>query len=257
MRRLPINLIAASLTNAAFGLTNPDFEAVPFPAGWTVTGAPVAVAGIAPGSVNGVRFTAAGQALRQTVAWPADWHVECHFAIRSTTARAFSVIVDAGAANAINLRYEGGTFAVFNGSGWSALSALGTVTPSVDANSDGDLADAGDTRNVYRLRITGHGWGAAGATYDVQVSGANGAAFTRSATGLGFYQIANAAVNARPSAVKFGTEFGSNPGWWLDDVASQDEVPPPDLPEIAWIVGGNPKVTLVFPGVFDSHSPSH
>lgn len=238
--RVPRSLFSAALlpvlAGSAAALTNPDFEAVPFTSGWTVTGAPVAVTGIAPGSRNAVRFTATGQALRQPVTWPADWHVECHFAIRSTSARAFSIIVDAGTANAINLRYESGAFAAFNGSGWSALTALGTVTPSVDANGDGDLADAGDTRNVYRLRITGHGWGAAGATYDVQVSDANSPAFTRSATGLAFYQIANAAANARPSSLKFGTEFGSNPGWWLDDVSSHDDNPPADPPEIAWLV---------------------
>ena len=180
-------------------LTNPDFESTPFSTGWTLTGAPVSITGIAPGSLKGVRFSTSGQAMRQTVTWPADWFVECYFATRVTTARAFSVIIDAGASNAINFRYENGAFAAFNGSGWSALNALGTVTPSVDANGDGDLADAGDTRNVYRLRITGHGWGAAGATYDVQVSDANDSAFTRSASGLAFYQIANAAVNARPS----------------------------------------------------------
>jgi hypothetical protein len=206
----------------------------------------VAVAGIAPGSPHAVRFSATGQALHQPVTWPADWHVECHFAIRSTSARAFSVIVDAGTANAVNLRYEGGAFAAFNGSGWSTLSTLGTVTPSVDANGDGDLADAGDTRNVYRLRITGHGWGAAGATYDVQVSDAGSTAFARSATGLALYQIANAAANARPSSVKFGTEFGSNPGWWLDDVASHHEVPPPDRPEIGWLVATISSLAMAF-----------
>jgi hypothetical protein len=235
--------LLAIITGNTVALTNPDFEAAPFSSGWTVTGAPVSVTGIAPDSLKGVRFTASGQAMRQTVTWPADWFVECYFATRVTTARALSVIIDAGTVNAINFRYENGSFAAFNGASWSTLPALGTVTASVDANADGDLADAGDTKNVYRLRITGHGWGAAGATYDVQVSDANGTAFTRSVSGLAHYQVANSAITNRPSAVKFGTEFGSNPGWWLDDVSSQDEVPPAELPEIAWLIASPENVT--------------
>jgi hypothetical protein len=226
----------AMLTASASALTNPDFEAATFSTGWTLTGAPVSVTGIAPDSPKGVRFSASGQAMRQTVAWPADWYVECYFATRVTTARAFSLIVDAGAVDAINFRYENGSFAAFNGASWSTLPALGTVTGSVDANANGDLGDAGDTKNVYRLRITGHGWGAVGATYDVQVSDANGTAFIRSVSGLAFYQVANSAITNLPSAVKFGTEFGSNPGWWLDDVASHEENPSTEAPEIGWLV---------------------
>ncbi len=227
-------IASAILSGPVLALTNPDFEAAPFSSGWTVTGAPAAVAGIAPGSTTGARFTASGQALAQTVVWPADWHVECYFAIRSTTARAFSLILNGSGGTMLNLRYEGSGFAAFNGSSWTALPALSAVTASVDANADGDLADAGDTKNVYRLRITGHGWGAAGANYDVQVSDANGTAFTRTAAGLTIYQTPALPVSGRPTQVKFGTEFGSNPGWWLDDVSSHDEVPPAEVPEFAW-----------------------
>jgi CotH kinase protein/Lamin Tail Domain len=243
-----IPLIAMlALCSPASALTNANFEATPFSAGWTSTGVPAGVAGIAPDSVRGVRFTAGGQALRQAVAWPADWYVECFFAIRSTTARAFSLIIEAGASNAVNFRYEAGAFAAFNGTGWSALGALGAVTPSIDANGDGDLADVGDTKNVYRLRITGRGWGAAGATYDVQVSEANSTAFARTASGLTFYQVAGAAGTARPTSIKSGSEFGSNPGWWLDDVSSHEEQPPADPPVIAWLVASPEQVAAGAP----------
>lgn len=235
------------LAVSAKALTNPDFEATPFSAGWSLIGAPAAVAGIAPGSTQGVRFTASGQALAQAVAWPADWHVECYFAIRSTTGRAFSLILNGTGGTMINLRYEAGAFAAFNGAAWTSLPGLGTVSASTDANSDGDLADAGDTRNVYRLRVTGHGWGAVGANYDVQISDANGTTFTRSASGLTIFQIASLPVSARPTQVRFGTEFGGNPGWWLDDVASQDEVPLPELPEIAWLVASPENVSAGTP----------
>ena len=242
----PLAFLAFAAGHAT-ALTNPDFEATPFSSGWTVTGAPVAVAGIAPGSTTGARFTASGQALAQTVAWPADWHVECWFAIRSTTTRAFSLIFNGSGGTMLNLRYEAGSFAAFNGASWTALPALGTVTASVDANADGDLADAGDTKNVYRLRVTGHGWGAAGANYDVQVSDANGAGFTRSVMAQTIYQTAALPVSARPTQVKFGTEFGSNPGWWLDDVSSHDEVPPAESPEIAWLIASPENVTAGAP----------
>ncbi len=244
-RRFCATLAACSacLAGSAFALTNPNFESVPFSSGWSLTGSPVSSAGIAPGSVTGVRFTGSGQAMVQSVTWPADWHLECYFAIRQTTARAFALSFGGTGGVIVSLRYEAGAFAAFNGSSWSSLPALGTLAASVDANNDGDPNDLSDTKNIYRLRVTGHGWGAPGATYDVQVSEANDPALTRTASGLTFFQnVSPAAVLA--TSVKFGTEFGNNPGWWLDDTASQDEIPPAALPEIAWLIANPENVSL-------------
>ena len=232
----------SALSLPALALTNPGFEAVPFSTGWSVTGSPVSVPGLVPGSGKGVQFTSTGQALIQTTAWPADWWLECYFAIRQTTARAFALSFSGPGGVIVSLRYEGGAFAAFNTSTWSALPALGTVAASIDANNDGDLTDPGDTANVYRLKVTGRGWGAAGATYDVQVSDANRTDFTRAVSGLVFYQNVSPS-STRPTSVKFGTEFGSNPGWWLDEVASHEEAPLSDPPEIAWLTASPENVS--------------
>ncbi len=218
---LPIFAFALLLDHAS-ALTNSNFEATPFSTGWTVTGAPVVTPGLRAGSAQGARFTGSAQALTQNVVWGADWYLDCFFAIRSTTGRAFSLIVYNGANIVVSLRYEAGNFSTFDGTSWGSGLGLGTCTASVDANADGDLDDAGDTKNVYHLRITGHGWGTGAANYDVEVSDANDAAFTRVATGVTRYQNVSA-TTVVPTSIAFSTQFGTNPGFWLDDVFSHQE----------------------------------
>ena len=212
----------ALLLCRADALTNSNFEATPFSTGWTVAGAPVVTPGLRAGSLQGARFTGAAQALSQNVVWGADWYLDCYFAIRSTTGRAFSLIIYNGANIVVNLRYEAGTFATFDGTSWGSGLGLGTCTASVDANADGDLDDAGDTKNVYHMRITGHGFGTAAANYDVEISNANDAAFTHIAAGLARYQNVSG-TTVVPTSVAFSTQFGTNPGFWIDDVFSHQE----------------------------------
>ena len=223
-------LLLALLAGRASALTNSTFEATPFSTGWTVVGAPVVTPGITPGSVQGARFTAVGQSLAQSVTWGAEWQLDNYFAIRSSAAaRTYSLIIGIGGNNGINLRYgEGGGFAVFNGqtSAWVALPALGTISASVDGNSDGDFLDAGDVKNTYRIRIIGHAFGTAGWNYEIYVSEANSTEFTRSVGGLTTYQNVTGA-SAFPTSITYGTVNGSNPGFWLDEVKSHDELPAP------------------------------
>ena len=251
------------LSRSALALTNGNFEASPFSSGWTVTASPVATPGIAPGSAQGARFSATGQALSQAVAWGAEWSLENYFAIRSTGVRAYSCIIGLGAqASGLNLRYEAGAFSMYSVSAaaWVPLPALGALLASTDANADGDLDDAGDTKNVYRIRITGHSFGTAGWNYEIALSDANSSTFTRSVTNLTTFQNASGAANF-PTLIKYSAEFGSNPGYWIDDVKSHEDALPairsffttagniggPGLPasaQLSWVVDGADAVSI-------------
>ena len=253
------------LSGSAAALTNGFFEATPFSTGWTLTGAPAAMAGIAPGSTQGARQTATAQAISQTVAWGAEWSVENYFAIRSTPSRAYSHIIGLGGqTTGINFRYEAGAFAVFNStlSAWVSLPALGTILPSTDANADGDLADAGDTKNVYRIRIMGHAFGTAGWNYEIVLSEANSTEFTRGVANLTIFQNASGAT-LFPTLINYSSQNGSCPGYWFDDVKSHEDLPQPPtirsflttagnisgpgLPasaQLSWVVDGSDAVSI-------------
>ncbi len=207
-------------------LINGGFEATPFSTGWSVIGVPQPSPGLVVGSTQAARFSGGGQALTQTVAWGGEWHVDAYIAVKVATTRQFSLIIYNGASAIVNVRYEAGAWATFNGTAFINEPSLGSMVGSVDANNDGDLNDAGDTKNVYRMRLTGRGFGSAGAMYDLQLSDANGSTFTKSVVGMTRWQTVSGATTF-PNGVKFGSEFGSNPGWWLDEVTQHVEAPPP------------------------------
>lgn len=216
-----IPAIPAALLSCAFALgspTNGSFEDTPFSSGWTNSGA-VLTSGFAPGSSQAARFTGSGQSLRQSVSWSDNWHLDCYFMVQETIDRQFSLIIEtANGVTALNLRYQDG-WQAFSG-GWGPIFDLGPLLPSADHNHDGDCDDAGEMKNVYRLRVTGHAWGTPSPTYDLALSSANETAFASTVTGLSRYQ--SAPTTTTPTSIKFSTEFGSNPGFWLDDVSSHE-----------------------------------
>lgn len=226
---------------SASALNNGNFEATPFSTGWTLVGTPAVMPGIAPASVQGARHTATGQEMKQTVTWGAEWSLENYFAVRNTASRQYSLIIALGTANTgINLRYEAGAFAVFNStlSAWVPLPTLGTLLPSLDANADGDLADVGDTKNIYRIRVTGHAFGTASWNYEIALSEPNSTEFTRSVANVTVWQTASGATNF-PTLINFSTLNGSNPGYWFDDVKSHEDVPPPPVINSFLTTAGN------------------
>jgi hypothetical protein len=227
MSFLKIASLALLASPAVHGaLTNANFEVSPFNSGWNVTGSPVAFSpGLLAGSNQGARFSATGQALNQSVTWGADWYVDFYAAVRSTTSRQLSLIVSGSTGNMVNLRYEAGMFATFNGTAFVSEPSLGGLTASIDANNDGDLEDAGDTKNVYHIRLTGRNFGSSAANYDISVSDANSVAFTKTVSGITRWQSQNI-TSGPPANIRFGSEFGSNPGWWLDEVSQHAEAPP-------------------------------
>lgn len=234
-KAVAISLLALTNAQAQSSLTNGDFEASPFDSGWTNAGA-VATPGFAPGSSQAARFTGGGQSLAQSINWGKDWHLETSFMVRQTSNRQFSLIIETGAGiSSLNLRYQNG-WQAFSG-GWGTAFTLGDVLPSIDQNNDGDCDDAGDTKNVYRLRVTGHDWGTPSASYDLSLSGANATTFTSTAFGLDRFQATPS--SATPSGFKFGTEFGSNPGFWIDDISSHDSPSGPAPSILSFVAKGN------------------
>jgi hypothetical protein len=226
-----VNLNATRLVTGAQMLVNPDFEATPFDSGWVTGTNVIRQGGFAPGSANAVRLVGEGQRVGQNVVCSSDWYMEAFFAVGDTATEneVFSVylntisdIFNAGATR-LRLRYQNGQFLI----GANALPDLGTLLPSVDANADGDLNDAGDTRNVYRLRIIGRGWGAGGSTADVELSEPNSPNLDRVVAGLSI----NSAGGA-PTALAFDSMSAGSPGFWVDDARLIIGLPAPRQPRI-------------------------
>lgn len=240
MKILPF-LAFIGCAHAQTPIANGNFESDPFDSGWTNTGA-VTVDGFALGSSQGARFTGSGQSLKQSVSWEGNWHLDFFFIVRESDDRQFALIIETGnGATALNLRYdesEGGWFAFSNG--WGSPFDLDPVLPSVDVNGDGDVDDDGEVRNVYHMRVTGRDWGNPWATYDLALSDANGTEFVSNVTGLSRYQAAPAvaptALGVTPTGFNFSTEFGGNPGYWLDDVSSHLDNPAGPSPTISYFV---------------------
>ena len=244
MKTLPLTILvyAACGTLPAGAqdlLANGNFEADPFDVGWVQLGA-APFAGFAPGSTRAAAFPAASRIGQNIPAPSANWQLDFYFAVKSTTNRAFSLAVNTTANSAgntnvatINLRYQSGQFNTFSGplNAWSSDLGLGSIAFSTDANADGDFDDAGDLRNVYRMRLTGTGWGSGNGTYRIQLSNANEATFSRTTTDLNRYQ--NGSGNtALPQAILFNSAFGSNPGFYVDDVTFEN-IALPDDPNLA------------------------
>jgi hypothetical protein len=232
---LALALLTAAPAAAQDLLTNGNFEADPYDNGWAQLGA-TQFGGLAPGSTKAVSFPALSRIGQNLTGASANWQLDFYFAVKNTTNRAFSLSVNATANSAantsvatINLRYQSGQFNTFSGplNAWSSDLGLGSVAFSTDANNDGDFDDAGDVKNVYRMRLTGSGWGTGNGTYKIQLSNANETTFSRTTTDLNRYQ--NGSGNtAVPGAFIFNSLFGSNPGFYVDDVTFENIVLPDD-----------------------------
>ena len=237
MKRLT-TLLLASLAPAVAQdiLTNGNFEADPFDSGWVQLGA-TPFGGLAPGSTRAASFptlSRIGQDLAGASAATANWQLDFYFAVQNTTNRAFSLSVTTtpGSANntnvaTINLRYQSGQFNAFSANSWGSDLGLGTIAHSTDANADGDFDDPGDVKNVYRMRLTGTGWGTGNGTYRIQLSNANETTFSRTTVDLSRYQNGSGNLSV-PQAFLFNSAFGTNPGFYVDDVTFENIVLPDD-----------------------------
>ncbi|MEP4077248.1 beta strand repeat-containing protein [Haloferula sp.] len=141
---------------------------------------------------------------------------EFDFAVKDTTDRALTVLhFAAGSASHVNIRYQGGVWSAFDGA-WQPLANLPAITASEDNNGNGSLDDPGDVKEIYTLRLTGTGWGTATPTFGVELFNAAGSSLG-SDTGLSFFQ--NSLPVGGLGSFTATCEFGTNPGWWIDDVA--------------------------------------
>lgn len=208
-------------------LANGNFEADPFDTGWVQLGA-VPFGGLAPGSSRATAFPTLSRIGQNLTGATADWQLDFYFAIRNTTNRAFSLAVtttpgSAGNTNVatINLRYQSGQFNTFSANSWGSDLGLGSVDFSSDANDDGDFDDPGDVKKVYRMRITGSGWGTGNGTYRIQLSNANETTFSRTTVDLNRYQNGSGNLSV-PQAFLFNSAFGSSPGFYVDDVSFEN-----------------------------------
>lgn len=112
----------------------------------------------------------------------------------------------------INLRHQGGTWWAYSG-GWQELSLPGLA---VDV--------------WYHLRITCKGWGASGASYDLELSDAGGTEFTSSVMDLGLFEDGDPSATTAGS-FSFSAHWGNSPGFDLDNVTVETIEP---------VVGGPP-----------------
>lgn len=198
-----------------------------------------AVPGILPGSATAAYLDSVGSTtttLSQNLATPlADFDLLADFAIRQTANRAFNLLLNTSNGQ-INLRYEAGIWAAFNGTAWQTLIDM-SATPlmaSVDSTFDGDFLDAGESFTAYKLHITGSGWGTPAPSYQLEIQNAAGTVIASGASAFTVFQ--GAPTTAGLNSVNFTNQAGNNPGFWVDDVKLAAVVPGGELRITAFTV---------------------
>lgn len=206
-------LLAFTPVSFAVQIFGDNFDSGSLSPSWDSIAGTTVVTGGANSTTHSASLAATTGALGETLvsstspAGMANFIIDGYIRLLSSSNRQFSLQVSTTSttpnvnAATINLRYQAGAFAVFNNSSWVTLTALGTVNP-------GDW---------HRIQVEGSGWGAAGASYTIRVSDANGTTFTRTASGL--TTTHNGTITgARAQSFVFNTAFGSNPGFSADNI---------------------------------------
>ena len=184
-------LVAAWLSSvptacAAQRLANPDFEAAPFPAGWTGGSGLVSTAGF-NGSATAARLPYNTWAfLGQTIGPPGtNFTADVSLQVAGTNeAQAFRMVLDTAGGPAVEVRTgRGGALQVNAGGAW-----LG-----VERTSDGAAFAVPPNRTV-RLRVIGRRFGAGDAAWDLAWSDPGSTVLVHAATGLVAFEIGRAHV---------------------------------------------------------------
>jgi hypothetical protein len=219
---LPVDLDARYFHRGDQLLDNPDLEADPFLTGWNQTGVLTDIPGLITNSTRAA-FLNAGALLGQTdLVVPGDFELEFRFAIQDPfDQESMELLLKTFPGfdennPFLDLRYASGQFHAFSNGAWSEDLGLGTLETSLDANVDGDLDDPEDTRNIYRLRLTAHGWGGDNPSYDLALTEADSDEFTREVTGLTAFVGGGGGGASPPAILVFSA--ANNPGYWIDDV---------------------------------------
>lgn len=224
-------LLVVGLNQAsAVEVVSDDFEGGALGANWDASSQATISAGTgAEASANFVTLAAAGSGdILGTVieGGSSDVEIDFYVRIRDAGSRRFNLMVSNGEVVApdgasINLRYQNGSWQAFGG-GWQALPNLGALTGEA----------------WHRVLVTCKGWGSSGATFDVELSDADGTTFTSSQTGVNLYQGGD--PNTAPvGAVSFTSNWGNSRGYDVDSVAVNTLVTVVDDPNIS-ITSGTP-----------------
>ncbi|MCD4824240.1 MAG: PEP-CTERM sorting domain-containing protein [Phycisphaerae bacterium] len=215
-------LVSFAVPASADYLTNGNFEATPFDSSWTNAGTPqnivhrgLTATGLDATGTQAVYMVApsAATGFYQNVSGvPLQWQLDFVFAAADSgdnTTRSLNLAVrHAGTSNQINIKLDGDGYlwTYDQGPGWRQISSTTAASFSVDANSDNDFEDAGDTLNVHSLRIVGT-YGAT-PTYDVYLSAANSTTLTLIGDDLAHFQGGNPSSTETPVMVSFITGTG-------------------------------------------------
>ena len=166
-----------------------------------------------------------GVYLSQTVTAPlSSFELLCDFAFLEGGALQWGVVLN-GLGTEVNIRLNGNNLQIFNGlsipTGYETVMNLGATSPllpSEDADNNGSLNDAGDTKNVYRARVICNGWGTLDPTTSIEFLDLSG---TVLASGGPFRVFRDGVPNtptSRLNRVRFQTQFSGAPGFWIDNV---------------------------------------
>lgn len=145
--------------------------------------------------------------------------LECDFAFKDAGSdnNSFYMEIGGGPSPHVPIFYRTGEFA-----GWSVTEGEGTTeiipgvyhNPSTDLNGNFSLNDAGDTKNVYKLRFTGKGWNTTSPTYLLQILDSAGEQVGISE------ELSREVVTPTSGAsyVSFLTPNVATAGFWVDNV---------------------------------------
>lgn len=189
------------------------------------------VPGLVDGSTKAVHL-ASGSAVRNTFGAPVgNFMIEMPFAVRDTTVRAFNLNLHgtAGPNNAaLNIRYEASKWEVYSTT-WNTIIDMtaNPLSPSIDANGNLSLNDAGDTKNIYKIRLTGLGWDTATPTYQLEILDAAGGVVASSAANLAIFQGGTPTGGALYYTLS--ANASTNAGFWADDVLVYNTTASPEV----------------------------
>jgi hypothetical protein len=216
--------VAATVTSAgAAVITNGDFEASPFLTGWNVSGSKVVAETTSPiAGATSARFDAGASGsggIAQEFAALSDFVIDVTVKpLFSSLDRSLNLVVHTGGtgnssdSTAINLKLAG---TATSGSGSNLQVYNGSLWVDVPGATSNFFAD----NSVYRLQIVGHGWGAAGASYDVLWSDADSTALAHASTSLTIYQGATNPTTAGLSRIRFPMASSDRNSYLLDNVS--------------------------------------
>lgn len=234
-------VFTASVTSNANLLGNWNFET---PGGdpwtdfdtfeiWTGDGQTVVDSpGLVAGSATSARIVGAATLANSLAAGAGAFEIRFPLAMHTPgtgSDRLFNLqlrtLVSTNGTEEINLRINNAVTAqlqMFNGTAWDGFGTSFSPALSVDANADGDFDDAGDSKNVYTMVLSGAGWATAEPTFGVKLIAPDGSTVLVDLQGLTPAQAFRDKTDALASPlglIQFQSANGS-PRFSVDDISA-------------------------------------